>query len=213
VGSRFLLFVLGVVKILAPGTAAFFIASAGVCLILLRWQRTPRRVAMLGAVALVVLYFGMSLPWVAAHMAAPLRRFGPLADAGAARGALVVCVVVAGPATLRDALVDGGIPMDRVIVDSGGTTTHEQLANVVGILRGRGFGRLVLVASEIHMPRALATAEALGLDAVPSASATRRIAGRPRFWPTSDALRLSRESLYEYAALWYYGARGWMKPE
>ncbi len=231
---RFVQFIVNLLKILAPGTTAFFIVVAGAAILLSRWPGGPRRYAVALLAALLVSYGAMSLPWTAERVSKRLLMHAPLSDVQAAHGATVVVVltgdseharvietlrlnsllrprwvIVGGTERMRDEIVDGGVPRDRIIMEGGGRTTREQLINVKRIVRERRLDRIVLVVSAIHMPRALAGARALGLDAVPSSSATRRIAGKSPFWPAYDALRLTRESLYESVAWWYYRLRGW----
>jgi uncharacterized SAM-binding protein YcdF (DUF218 family) len=227
-------FIVNLLKTLAPGTIAFFIVIAGGATLLVRWRGRPRRYGIVLVVALIVSYGVMALPWTAVRVSNRLLLYGPLSDVQAAQGATVVVVltgdseharvietlrlnallrprwvIVGGTARMRDEIVDGGVPRDRIIMEGVGRTTREQLINVRRIVRERRLDRVVLVVSAIHMPRTLAAARALGLDATPSSSSTRRVAGKPAFWPAYDALRLTRESLYESAAWWYYRVRGW----
>ena len=232
--SSFVHLTLNLIKTIAPGTAAFFIVVAGGAAIVGRWTGKPRRHATALFIVLFASYGAMGLPWTAARVSKSLTVYRPVSDPAAARGAQVVVVltgdseharvietlrlnsllrprwvIVGGTERMRDEIVDGGVPRDRIIVEGGGQTTRDQVSNVARIVRTRNLGRVVLVVSAIHMPRALAAAQALGVDVVPSPSATRRIAGRAPFWPVYDALRLTRESLYEHMAMWYYRLRGW----
>jgi uncharacterized SAM-binding protein YcdF (DUF218 family) len=233
--SAFLSVLLSVAKAFAPGTPPFFVAAACLCLLLMRWRGMPRRIAATLGGALIAGYLLMSLPWTAARVSAKLRGYSRLNDARAAEGAegLTVLegdsqhareietvrlysmlqpkwVIVSGSPEMRDELVGAGIPVDRLIMEPTGRTTRTQLLGVARIVAARHLGKFVLIVSVIHMPRALATARDLGLDVVPSASDTRRIDGRPQWWPAYDALRLSRDSIYEYVAWWYYRWRGWI---
>ena len=230
----FVQFIVTLLKTLAPGTVAFFLVVAGVATLLVRWRGRPRRYAVALFVALFASYGAMALPWTAVRASKRLLLYPPLSDVQAAQGATVVVVltgdseharvietvrlhsllrpswvILGGTLRMREEIVDGGVPRDRIIMEGGGQTTREQLINVERIVRERRLGRVVLVVSAIHMPRALAGARALGLDAIPSSSATRRVVGHAPFWPAYDALRLTRESLYESVAWWYYRLRGW----
>jgi uncharacterized SAM-binding protein YcdF (DUF218 family) len=71
----------------------------------------------------------------------------------------------------------------------------------------------VLVASPIHMPRALAACEAFGVQAVPSVTAVPHTDLPGGVWsviPRRDALFYTNESLYEYLAIWWYRQQGWI---
>jgi uncharacterized SAM-binding protein YcdF (DUF218 family) len=224
-----------VLKLLAPGTLAFFIVVAGLCAALVWSRGRARTTGIAVTIALTAVYFAMALPRTAALLSAGLIRYGPLTDARDAQGAAAIVVLtgdshgarvveaarlyallqpqwllMGGTELMREELIKAGVPKTRILMEGGGRTTREQIVNVERIVRRHNMGRVVLVVSAIHMRRTLAAARAVGLDAVPSASPTRRNAGPP-FVPTFDGLRLTRESLYEYAALAYYEWRGWLK--
>jgi len=220
--------------LLLPGTLPFAILVAAIAALFLRRSGGMRRWGVTLLILLPGSYFILSLPYIADRLAAPLMRFPPLSDwqqakdaaaivalAGDSRHARVLetlrlsqalpaqPIILSGPDEMREDLVASGVSPDRIVMESASETTREQALNVARIVRLKGFDRVVLVASAIHMPRALATFRAAGVNAVPSASATRPIAGLPRFRPAAIALRFSGESLYEYAALVYYRLRGW----
>jgi uncharacterized SAM-binding protein YcdF (DUF218 family) len=178
-------------------------------------------------------YVWCSLPATAHWISANLIQYRPLDDATAARGATAIAVltgdsqharvvealrlyavlgpvpiILAGPPLMYRELLSGGIPPERIVMEGSGRTTREQVENVAQIVRANRLGRIALVVSAIHMRRAVAAARTVGLDVVASPSATRHV-DRHRFWPAYDALRLSRESLYEYVAFEYYQWRGW----
>ena len=118
-------------------------------------------------------------------------------------------VIASGSPRLQEALVTAGVPSDRIVMDLSTTTTREQVLTVAHLVRFRNAGRLVLVASAIHMPRAIGAFRAAGLNPA-LRSPTWSIAGLAPLWPAHNALRLSRDSLYEYVALAYYREQGWL---
>ena len=221
----------------APGTLGFALVSGGVSILLTMSGGVSRRVGIALLALISVGYYVAAMPWTASRVSAALifrHRVRSVPDARGATAVVVLSgdsedsriveavrvdallkpewIILAGPPVLRDALIEGGIEARRILLEASGRTTHDQAVHVAGLLRSRRIDRVVLVASAIHMPRALATFRRVGIDTIPSASATRPIAGAPRFWPLRDALRLSRESLYEYAATAYYEWRGWVGP-
>jgi uncharacterized SAM-binding protein YcdF (DUF218 family) len=110
-------------------------------------------------------------------------------------------------------LVEGGIPRDRILREDRGTTTREQMVAIEDVLRERQIDGIVLVASPIHMPRALGACRAVGIRVVPSVSPRPHADLPDGGWswvPRLDALRFSSESLYEYAAEWWYQQHGWV---
>lgn len=112
---------------------------------------------------------------------------------------------------LRDALVDAGVPADRILQDPAARTTYEHPKTVGPILQANHVGRFVLVTSPIHMRRALAVFRAAGLHPVPSPSLLRSENVPAPAWlvPSRESLYLSDQATYEYAAWLYYWTRGW----
>jgi len=193
-----------------------------------------RRVGISVCAALAGAYVVLALPATAARLSDGLLQFDRLHDVRDARGASTIVmiggdsaharivetlrlfhllrprwIVASSPPEMREALIAGGVPSGQIIAEVTARTTREQAIAVAKLVRARELGPIVLVASAIHMPRALGAFRAAGLSVVPSPSATRQIAGLPRYWPAYDGLRLSREAMYEHAALAYYRWRGW----
>ena len=231
--------IIDLIKTVAPGTALFFMLLAAAGALLMVRRGWPRRLGIAGILLLAASYCTLALPWTAERLSASLARYDQLRDPHDAQGAAAIVVlggdsqparvvetlrlnalvrppwvVVSGAPeqsdAMRDELVAGGVNPRQILLEQAAGTTREQAINIDRLVRSHGITRIVLVASAIHMPRALAAVRATGLDAVPSASATWQIADLPRLWPAHDALRLSRESLYEHVALEYYRSKGWL---
>jgi uncharacterized SAM-binding protein YcdF (DUF218 family) len=226
---------MAIVKALfAPGTVPFAILLAGFGVLLLMRPGWSRRSGAAVLVLLPASYVALSLPYVASRLSAPLIHYGQASadDRTGDISAIVVLsgdsqharvletlrlaklfptrpIVVSGPTVMLEEILAGGVPAGRIVLESASETTRQQALNVGELARSHGFRRVLLIASAIHMPRALAACRAAGIDAVAAPSETRRIAGLPQFWPAANALRLSRDSIYEYVALIYYRWRGW----
>jgi uncharacterized SAM-binding protein YcdF (DUF218 family) len=71
----------------------------------------------------------------------------------------------------------------------------------------------VLVTSDIHMRRAIATFRGAGMTAVPAiAEDPLNSQSRIRtFIPTTEGLRFTSFVVHEYVGLVYYAARGWLR--
>jgi uncharacterized SAM-binding protein YcdF (DUF218 family) len=66
-------------------------------------------------------------------------------------------------AAVSTALMTRGLAPDRILVESGSQNTHEQAVNVLDLADANGWTRLILVASNYHLPRAFLTfVKALG---------------------------------------------------
>lgn len=112
----------------------------------------------------------------------------------------------------RRAIVELGVPADRVIVEDQSLNTRTQALMVKGILASRNVDRFVLVTSPTHMSRSLAAFRALGMHPVQSASRAR--SGADESWrtvlPDPQSLRISDSAAYEYTAWIYYRLKGWV---
>lgn len=116
-------------------------------------------------------------------------------------------------AAMRDFLLDLGVPADAVWLEERSRNTRENALYTAEMLEARGIGPVLLVTSALHMPRALATFRAAGVDAIP-APTDFEVKPRPRVFldwlPDAEALAASTRALKEYLGFWVYGWRGWV---
>ncbi len=86
------------------------------------------------------------------------------------------------------------------------TDTAESAVQLAPIFNARGWRNVVLVTSDIHMPRALAAFRARGIDPIPApAIAVPTNQGLRTWLPSAAGLLLSSEALTEY-----YGILGYL---
>jgi uncharacterized SAM-binding protein YcdF (DUF218 family) len=115
-------------------------------------------------------------------------------------------------AAMRDFLVELGVPATAVVLEERSRNTRENALYTAEVLQAQGIGPVLLVTSALHMPRALATFQAAGVDAIPAATDF-EVIQRPRVlldWlPDAEALAASTRALKEYLGLWVYRHRGW----
>ena len=64
---------------------------------------------------------------------------------------------------MRRYLVEAGVPADRVVADHAGFDTYDSCSRAQRVF---GVERLTVVTQDYHLPRAVATCRALGLDVV-----------------------------------------------
>ena len=217
----------------APGSLSFLLACGLAALtVVFVWPRS-RTLARAWLLGVVSGYLVLSLPVVARSIAEGLppaeSAAAPLVDTlvvldgdnwrARAQQAGVVFSRAAPRAVwfLGDegevpALLDAGIPKARLTLDSGASTTREQMTRLGELLRTRGLGRTAILASHLQMPRVAALARAMRLDVALIASPVDAgpEAGTWRFVPSFSALFVSRDAIYEHAALVYYRRRGWI---
>lgn len=70
-----------------------------------------------------------------------------------------------------------GVPASAILIEAHSRTTYENLTFSLPILRERGIRRVLLVSDPLHMRRAVAMAEKLGLDPLPAPTPTTRYTG------------------------------------
>lgn len=114
---------------------------------------------------------------------------------------------------MQDLLVSWGVPADSVILESTSANTYENATNTADIVDARGFERVILVTSALHMRRALATFRSAGVPAMPMATDYRVVQGAPTLLsvlPDAGALQASTAAIREYAGYVVYDWRGWI---
>lgn len=100
---------------------------------------------------------------------------------------------------MRDWLVEAGVPRRHVLVDSAGVDTHATALNTRDILQREGLSTVVAVSSWYHLSRTTRALRAAGVEVVGARRASLT-------WTPRDAWSVLRE----VAALYAYGAKGWV---
>jgi len=222
-----------------PGSVGFLVlALLGWLVVRFLWPRSDR-LSRGWMFAVTLSYVVLSIPWVANQIAD--RLMPPSAAQAAFAGALDTLVVldgdnrigrvreaqriyriggpreidVLGAAWLVHALRRAGIPADRIRQDPAPATTREQMVWVQRSIEPLEAARTGLIASRLQMPRVAALAKSAGLALVflpAPADDEPPTHGIRVYVPTYTALRVSRDALYEHAALAYYAWRRWIQP-
>jgi uncharacterized SAM-binding protein YcdF (DUF218 family) len=233
-----IVFLLSALKLIPPGSIGFLLACTilGSALFFLGRRRLARNALLV----LYGSYLVLSVPWVAEGLANRLPRYAAfdsrdlrlsrsldaivVLDGDNRRGRVRTALElkarnpqaglwVLGDQWVVDALTQGGIPASRIVKEATAETTRDQVARVRQLVARRPNRRIVVVASRLQMPRVAALARAASLDLALAASAIDDeppTAGAWRFVPSYIALRVSRDALYEHAALAYYRWHGWI---
>lgn len=114
---------------------------------------------------------------------------------------------------MRDFLVRGGVPAEKVIVEPKAQDTHENATESCKLLRERGIKHLVLVTDACHMPRAMACFRHEGMEVL-AAPCNFRTAGFRNSWqsyvPTPLGASQLESAVHEWIGLAYYWLRGWI---
>jgi uncharacterized SAM-binding protein YcdF (DUF218 family) len=103
---------------------------------------------------------------------------------------------------MRILLIELGVPSEVIVLEAASRNTGENLAFV---RRMMGEGRIALVTSAFHMPRALRLARRMGLDAAAFPTDFRTAATARPAWDnwllTVEALKQANTAMKEYMAL------------
>lgn len=122
-------------------------------------------------------------------------------------------VVLGGHDWFTDQLAAAGVAPARISHDYKPADTRQQIAALQRRIAPAS-GQTALVASRLQMPRVAALMRDAGVSSVLVASPIDTeppTSGWRIFVPSYYALRVSRDAIYEYAALEYYARKGWIR--
>ena len=222
-----------------PGFEWFFLFCLLVALLVRWWRPATARGVRWFLLALGCVYLVLSLPIAANHIAdwlpaVPLARLpgsaGPVdalvvMDGDNRRGRTLAAIQVnaaampreiwvMGDGTLIEELSAGGVPRNRIFHDAFPATTRDQLTSLAALVARRPGWTVAVIVSRLQAARMTRLLEQAHLvvtliqspvDVEPATT------GAFAFVPTYYALRLSRDAIYEHAALRYYRWYGWIK--
>jgi uncharacterized SAM-binding protein YcdF (DUF218 family) len=113
--------------------------------------------------------------------------------------------------TMKEALVRLGVAAERIVLESESHVTRDEAVLTARILGDRGIHACIVVTSDVHMRRALASFRRVGLDARPAIA--RDPIDSQRFWlsllPTPQGMDYSNAVVHDYIGLLWYWWRGW----
>jgi len=114
-------------------------------------------------------------------------------------------------AALRRALIDLGVPADRILLESESKNTRDEAIVVKRMLAERGVVNFVLVTSPLHMRRSMYTFAQQGMHPIPSPSALvpDQAFSRSLLLPSDAWLQVGDSVIYEWLARAYYWWKGW----
>jgi len=103
-----------------------------------------------------------------------------------------------------------GVPEDVIVVEPRALNTHENLILSKQLIRGERV-RVWLLTSAVHMPRSMAAARAVGLDATPYPCDFRanETLEWTEFFPSNQARASAEAAVHELLGIVAYRIRGW----
>jgi uncharacterized SAM-binding protein YcdF (DUF218 family) len=115
-------------------------------------------------------------------------------------------------AALHRALLDVGIPGDRILLESESKNTRDEVLIIKRMLAERGVTSFVLVTSPLHMRRSMLAFGQQGLRPIPSPAplVPERSKAGSAFVPNHQWLGIADDAIYEWLARGYYWWRGWL---
>jgi uncharacterized SAM-binding protein YcdF (DUF218 family) len=114
----------------------------------------------------------------------------------------VKCTVAS---VMADLAREIGVPADRVLVEETSRNTRANAALSAPLLHGRGARRVLIVTDRLHMPRAQACFEEQGFGV--------ERAFVPLFQAYDSNVEMLGYAMYEFGAIRYYRARGWISKD
>jgi uncharacterized SAM-binding protein YcdF (DUF218 family) len=112
---------------------------------------------------------------------------------------------------MKSRLIECGVPAERVLLEDRSRTTRDEAVFVAGILEPLGARQVVIVTSDVHMPRSLAAFRAVGLRPVPAGAPdpAESLPASARLLPSTHGLRFSADLVHELIGIVVYRLRGW----
>lgn len=109
-----------------------------------------------------------------------------------------------------------GVPRTALLLDARSANTHQNAIETAAIFRREGLRTGLLVTSGIHMPRALETFRAQGLDVTPATTDIHGVTGARlgllSLLPQAESLSHTTYVIKEMIGLIAYRWLGWMQP-
>jgi uncharacterized SAM-binding protein YcdF (DUF218 family) len=115
-----------------------------------------------------------------------------------------------------------GVPASAILQDPTSLNTYQNAVNVRRIVKERGFRRILLVTSAMHMPRSLRIFQRQGIDAIPAPTDfliaqqdIKETDSTPQaillnLFPDAGQLENTTRALKEFMGMVIYRLRGWL---
>jgi uncharacterized SAM-binding protein YcdF (DUF218 family) len=113
--------------------------------------------------------------------------------------------------TMRNALIQNGVPADRILVETQSRSTHDEAVIVAPMLSSLDVDHVILVTSELHMRRSVGTFRAAGMEVIPAIARNSFFVNHRLEWvvPTNNGFAQTSLLAHEIFGLAYYAMRGW----
>jgi uncharacterized SAM-binding protein YcdF (DUF218 family) len=112
---------------------------------------------------------------------------------------------------MASALEELGVPSGAIVIETESRTTLTNVRNLEPILKRLGAGRVILVTSALHMPRAMTLMRQQGVETIAAPTDFNSLGpsrGALDWLPSAEALILTTAALKEHIGLIYVRVRG-----
>jgi uncharacterized SAM-binding protein YcdF (DUF218 family) len=115
--------------------------------------------------------------------------------------------------TMREAMIQLGVPASRILVETVARNTREEAVVVARMLRPLAASHVVLVTTDSHMRRSLGAFRVAGVDAVPAIARPpqKPVAWGFRLLPSQPGMEQAAAVMHEILGIGYYALRGWYR--
>ena len=115
--------------------------------------------------------------------------------------------------TMRTALIQLGVPPERIAIETRSKTTRDEATIIKEMLPGLAVDHVVLVTTQLHMRRSVGVFRAAGITVIPAIAP--EPTGLDDWWawllPTDAGFNESKALVHEVAGILYYAVRGWYR--
>ena len=112
---------------------------------------------------------------------------------------------------MSNLLQEWGVPPNAILTEESSVNTRENAIKSSDLLSVRHVGKIMLVTSATHMPRAVATFRKMGFEVVPVPADFRTGWDRDDmdWFPDAGSLAITKQVIREWIGLWIYRLNGW----
>jgi uncharacterized SAM-binding protein YcdF (DUF218 family) len=115
--------------------------------------------------------------------------------------------------TMRNALIQLGVPAEQIAVETKSRTTHDEAEIVKAMLPSLAIDHVVLVTTQLHMRRSVGTFRAAGVAVIPAIAPEPIGVDSWAAWivPTDTGFTEFKALAHELVGILYYTLRGWYR--
>jgi len=123
-------------------------------------------------------------------------------------------IAISEASIMRGILLDWGVPDESILLEENSHNTYENAVGCKTLIEQKGFEKILLVTSALHMRRAHSVFDTQNIPVIPAPTDYLAV-GNSENWildliPTVDALSMTIYAMKEYVGFSVYEFRGWI---